>query len=553
MVFLEVDGFEGLELLDRGGFGMVYRATRSSTGGVVAIKVLDPAQAGGDAELLERRLRREIAALVQLKGHPNVVQVEEVVSTPGGPGIVMEFMDGGTVVGPDTPPMSAVESAAVGAGIASALAAAHDVGIVHRDVKPKNMLKNSFGQVKLCDFGIAAIVKSSEFATRTTSLSVQYASPEELDEAPDIGPPTDVYSLGASLYHLWRGKPPSFRAGRSGEPVPTPDGGHPAPADARMAAFIDNCMQVEPALRPTAQSAQRALLDLANASGPPPPPVVIPPGSHTEVRPPPLPITGDPPPSVTPQTEPAGGTRRRRSLVLLSVILLVALGLGGLLLFAGGGAESDEGASDSVTAATGAAAIEDVAAAPSATVAATSPPTAPSVEETDPPATAATVTTAPPPTTSVPPPSTSPPPTAPPPTAPPPNPSLLALTSLNDQVAADSPVVAGILESWVPQLSAKQLGTPWEGVIYGYPEIWSEHQFLRSYYNVVLVEGGRYNFEIDGEQMAGWYITLVAEPFFSSDGALNWCRAAGIDRNNCAAKFISDIYGAEQSLVLQPR
>ena len=106
---MEVNGFEGLEPLDRGGFGTVYRAIRSSTGGVVAIKVLDPAQAGDDGALLERRLRREIAALLQLKGHPNVVQVEEVVSTPRGPGIVMEFMDGGAVVGPDTPPMSAVE------------------------------------------------------------------------------------------------------------------------------------------------------------------------------------------------------------------------------------------------------------------------------------------------------------------------------------------------------------------------------------------------------------------------------------------------------------
>ena len=282
-MLVEVNGFEDVEPLDRGGFGTVYRAIRSSTGGVVAIKVLDPAQAGGDSELLERRLRREIAALLQLKGHPNVVQVEEVVSTPGGPGIVMEFMDGGAVVGADTPPMSAVEAATIGAGISSALAAAHDVGIVHRDVKPKNMLKNSFGQVKLCDFGIAAIVKSSEFATRTTSLSVQYASPEELDEAPDIGPPTDVYSLGASLYHLWMGSPPSFRAGRWRESVATPRGANPGPADAKLAAFIDNCMQVEPALRPSAESAHRALLDLADTSGPHPPPVVIPPASAISI------------------------------------------------------------------------------------------------------------------------------------------------------------------------------------------------------------------------------------------------------------------------------
>ena len=537
---MEVDGFEGVEQLDRGGFGTVYRAIRSSTGGVVAIKVLDPAQAGGDAKLLERRLRREIAALLRLKGHPNVVQVEEVVTTPGGPGIVMEFMDGGAVVGVDTPPMSAVESATIGAGIASALAAAHEVGIVHRDVKPKNMLKNSFSQVKLCDFGIAAIVKSSEFATRTTSLSVQYASPEELDEAPDIGPPTDVYSLGASLYHLWSGSPPSFRAGRLGESVSTPRGDNPGPADAKLAAFIDQCMQVEPALRPTAQSAHRALLELADMSAPHPPPVVIPLGSNTEVRPPPPPVTTEPAPPVSAPPEAEPEKSRHAVLAMLLLVVLVALGLGGFLVFASGGGGSEQSASGPVTVAPETTVVEVATTVPSTTVAVTSPPTELAVEETSPPSTEAPVTAA------APPPSTAPPPTAPP------DPILVALDSLTDQVAADTPTVTGILETWVPQLSAKQLGTEWEGVTYGFPEILSEHESLREIYNVVLVEGSRYNFELDDNQMVGWYITLVAEPFFSAEGALEWCAFFGFDRDNCAAKFISDVAGAERSLELQP-
>ena len=69
---------------------------------------------------------------------------------------------------------------------------------------------------------------------------------------------------------------------------------------------------------------------------------------------------------------------------------------------------------------------------------------------------------------------------------------------------------------------------------------------------MVLIEGSRYNFETAGEQMVGWYITLAAEPFATYEGALQWCRFFGFDRNNCAAKFVSDIVGAEKTLKLQP-
>ena len=169
---LRVDGFTEVAPLAGGGFGSVYKATRASTGGVVALKVLDRAH-GDDDDLLERRLRREIAALVALKGHPNVVQVEQVVSTANGPAIVMEFMSRGSVLDSDEAGnTTAARVAFIGAATAAGLQAAHDVGIVHRDVKPQNVLVNNFGQVKLCDFGIAAIQKSSEFQTHTTALSV---------------------------------------------------------------------------------------------------------------------------------------------------------------------------------------------------------------------------------------------------------------------------------------------------------------------------------------------------------------------------------------------
>ncbi|MFK7916657.1 MAG: serine/threonine-protein kinase [Ilumatobacter sp.] len=269
---LRVDGFTDVSPLAGGGFGSVYKATRASTGGVVALKVLDRAP-GDDDDLLERRLRREIAALVALKGHPNVVQVEQVVSTANGPAIVMEFMGRGSVLdSDDAGNISPTRVGFIGAATASGLAAGHDVGIVHRDVKPQNVLVNNFGQVKLCDFGIAAIQRSAEFQTRTTALSVRYASPEELDNDINIGAPTDVYSLGASLFHLMFGEPPSFRGGRGADPNLTRNGrGRDAIAD-QVASIIEQCLSEEPAHRPTASECARLLSALSGGVVPEPTP-----------------------------------------------------------------------------------------------------------------------------------------------------------------------------------------------------------------------------------------------------------------------------------------
>jgi serine/threonine protein kinase len=249
---LRVDGFTDVTPLAGGGFGSVYRATRASTGGVVALKVLDRAH-GDDDDLLERRLRREIAALVALKGHPNVVQVEQVVTTVNGPAIVMEFMARGSVLDVDDPGrMKPQRVAFIGAAAASGLQAAHEVGIVHRDVKPQNVLVNSFGTVKLCDFGIAAIQKSAEFQAHTSALSIRYASPEELDGDPHIGTPTDIYSLGASMFHLMYGEPPSFRGGRGADPSLTRSRrGEDAVRDT-VSRIIERCLAEDPARRPSA-------------------------------------------------------------------------------------------------------------------------------------------------------------------------------------------------------------------------------------------------------------------------------------------------------------
>jgi serine/threonine protein kinase len=268
-VTLRIDGFTDVTPLAGGGFGSVYRATRASTGGVVALKVLDRAQ-GDDDDLLERRLRREIAALVALKGHPNVVQVEQVVSTASGPAIVMEFMGRGSVLDVDVPGETRAERVAfIGAATASGLHAAHDVGIVHRDVKPQNILVNNFGTVKLCDFGIAAIQKSAEFQTRTTALSVRYASPEELDGDPNIGAPTDVYSLGASMFHLLYGEPPSFRGGRGADPSLTRSGRGEDAARDGVSSIIERCLAEDPRRRPTANDCFGLLSEVSSGASVP--------------------------------------------------------------------------------------------------------------------------------------------------------------------------------------------------------------------------------------------------------------------------------------------
>lgn len=264
----EFPGFEQVVPLDEGGFGSVFRAIRSSTGGIVAVKVLDQIE-NAESTTLERRINREIAALVALKGHPNVVQVEEMFLTQRGPAMVMEYMDGGSVLADANDGVLASERVAeIGIAVANALEAAHRAGIVHRDVKPRNVLHNSFGQIKLCDFGIAALDMPKVQQTRTASLSLHYASPEELDDAEDVGPPTDIYSLGASLYHLLNGRPPSFRAMRTGAEDNTIARPGAARLDNELRAVCQQCLRNEASSRPSAAAVRDELTAALNPPSP---------------------------------------------------------------------------------------------------------------------------------------------------------------------------------------------------------------------------------------------------------------------------------------------
>ena len=209
-------GYRDVELVGEGGLGRVYRAVRVSTGGVVAIKELRAINAGSPAW---HRARRELDALLRLKGHSHVINVEEVIDGPDGPCLIMEFAPNGSLFDRlQLGPLSAPELVLVGQHVCDALSASHAVGIIHRDIKPHNLLISAFGQVKVCDFGIASLARDDETRTRTGALTMAYASPEEIDGSDDIGAAADTAKIwdtttGTELTTLTRR---NYRKGKDG-------------------------------------------------------------------------------------------------------------------------------------------------------------------------------------------------------------------------------------------------------------------------------------------------------------------------------------------------
>ena len=200
--------YELTHLIARGGMAQVYRAVDLQLDRPVALKVLFP-ELSVDRTFVER-FRREAQAAANLS-HPNIVPVFDWGEDDGSYFIVMEFIDGRplSAVLRDPTPLPPGQIATIGAGVAAALAFAHRHGVIHRDVKPGNVLMTPDGGVKVTDFGIARAVNTEESLTQTGAVmgTAAYFSPEQA-EGKGVDSRSDIYSLGVVLYEMAVGKPP---------------------------------------------------------------------------------------------------------------------------------------------------------------------------------------------------------------------------------------------------------------------------------------------------------------------------------------------------------
>ncbi len=194
--------------LGAGGMAQVHRGTDTVLGRPVAIKVLSPHYAG-DAEFVAR-FRREAQAAARLN-HPNVVGVYDTGSDDGTHYIVMEYVEGRTLAdflerNGKLPPWQAVELAEA---VCRALEVAHRQGVIHRDIKPGNIMVTRSGEVKVMDFGIARIADGAETVAQTAAVlgTASYLSPEQARGEP-VDERSDIYSLGVVLYEMLTGRPP---------------------------------------------------------------------------------------------------------------------------------------------------------------------------------------------------------------------------------------------------------------------------------------------------------------------------------------------------------
>ena len=200
--------YELNHLIARGGMAEVYRAHDRLLDRPVALKVLF-SELSVDRSFVER-FRREAQAAAKLS-HPNIVPVFDWGEDTGTYFIVMEFIDGRPLssILKSAGPLSAERTADVGAHVAAALGYAHKHGVIHRDVKPGNVLITDEGQVKVTDFGIARALNTEESLTQTGAVmgTATYFSPEQA-EGIGVDARSDIYSLGVVLFEMVTGRPP---------------------------------------------------------------------------------------------------------------------------------------------------------------------------------------------------------------------------------------------------------------------------------------------------------------------------------------------------------
>jgi len=215
----ELGDYELLEEVGRGGQGVVFRARQKSLNRIVALKVISLGQWASKAHL--KRFRREAEAAASLD-HPSIVPIYEVGERDGACYFSMKFIEGGQldeVV--RRAPMSMRQAVELIGKVARTVHYAHEHGILHRDIKPGNILLDAKGEPHLTDFGLARLVETESTVTRTLEVlgTPSYMAPEQaVGSNTQLTSATDVYGLGAVFYQLLTGHPP-FAGGTTFETV----------------------------------------------------------------------------------------------------------------------------------------------------------------------------------------------------------------------------------------------------------------------------------------------------------------------------------------------
>ena len=302
-------------VLGRGGMAVVYAARDRRLDRRVAVKVVPLA---ATESVVRHRFVREARSAAGL-AHPNVVAVFDAGEADGHLYLVMEFVDGRTLADllAEGGPFESAKATAVASAVLAALGHAHAAGIVHRDVKPSNIMMSDDGTVKLLDFGIAR--RFDDLAGVVTAVgqvvgTPKYLAPEQI-EGGAASPATDVYAVGVVLFEMLTGSAPfdgdtPVAAAFARLHTPAPDvrvRRHDVPAD--LAAVIDKAMARDPADRFTDAAAMQAALD------------VIDPASSTAVSEPPA-VTLEPTQVLPSSYRPPG--RRRRWIAAVAALVLAA-------------------------------------------------------------------------------------------------------------------------------------------------------------------------------------------------------------------------------------